>query len=105
MSNVVNRNNQVAKPKFSQVIQSDAIQGLIANTLGDREQVRTFIASISSAVATNPTLQECTPNSVITSALLGESLKLAHSPQMGHYYIVPYNNKKANTKEGQFQIG
>ena len=33
---------------------------LISSTLGDADRTRKFIASISSAVAVNPTLQECT---------------------------------------------
>ena len=47
------------KPKFSVAIQSDMYKNLINQTLGDKERATRFIASISSAVATNQSLQEC----------------------------------------------
>lgn len=64
-----------------------------------------FITSIISAVGTNPQLQECTNQSILSGALLGESLKLSPSPQLGQYYLVPFNNKKAGVKVAQFQLG
>lgn len=88
--------NQVAtteKPKFSVAIRTDAIQTLITRTLGDPKRTARFTASISSVVATNPALQECDPNSVITSALVGEALELPPSPQLGYFYMVPFDNK------------
>jgi recombination protein RecT len=99
--------NEVAnsKPKFSVVIQSDAYKKLINNTLGDQERARRFVASISSAVATNPALQECDSGSILSAALLGESLNLSPSPQLGHYYLVPYKNTKKGTTDAQFQLG
>jgi recombination protein RecT len=99
--------NEIAnsKPKFSVAIQSDAYKKLINNTLGDPERARRFVASISSAVATNPTLQECDSGSILSAALLGESLNLSPSPQLGHYYLVPYKNAKKGTTDAQFQLG
>lgn len=70
-----------------------------------------FITSIVSAVQTNPALQECTKQSILSAALLGESLKLSPSPQLGHYYIVPFKNNKIKDEygnpitEAQFQLG
>ena len=97
-----------SKPKFSVVIQSDTYKKLINNTIGDPKKSQRFIASISSAVATNPTLQECDSVSIISGALLGEALNLSPSPTLGRYYLVPYNCKDANgnvIKKAQFQIG
>lgn len=107
-------NNQVvnSKPKFSVVLQTNTIQKLINNTLGDPNRAQRFIASISSAVANNPALQECDPNTIITGALVGEALGLSPTPQLGQYFLVPYNNKRKDAdgnyytvKEAQFQIG
>ena len=90
MSNQLAVNN---KPKFSVAIQSD---------------------SISSAVATNPDLQQCDAGTILSGALLGESLNLSPSPQLGQYYLVPFNKKTGNkdesgreiyTKVAQFQLG
>lgn len=64
-----------------------------------------FITSIVSAVQTNPALQECTKQSILSAALLGEGLKLSPSPQLGHYYLVPFKNNRQGTTEAQFQLG
>lgn len=94
-----------SKPKFSVVIQSDAYKRLINNTLGDPNKATRFIASISSAVATNPQLQECEPNTIISGALVGAALDLSPSPQLGQYYLVPFKNNKKGTIEAQFILG
>jgi recombinational DNA repair protein RecT len=44
-------------------------------------------------VNNNAALEECTNKSILSGALLGESLKLSPSPQLGHYYLVPFNDK------------
>ena len=96
---------QKMQPKFSVAIQSDMYKKLINNTLGDENRAKRFIASISSAVATNPNLQQCEAGTILSGALLGESLNLSPSPQLGHYYLVPYKNNKSGTTEAQFQLG
>lgn len=100
-------NNQLVtnKPKFSIAIQSDMYKNLINQTLGDKERATRFIASISSAVATNQALQECDAGTILSGALLGESLNLSPSPQLGQYYLVPFNDSKKGYKVAQFQLG
>ena len=99
-------NNLVTnKPKFSVAIQSDTYKNLINQTLGDKDRASRFIASISSAVATNPSLQECDAGTILSGALLGESLNLSPSPQLGQYYLVPYYDSKRGCKVAQFQLG
>lgn len=93
------------KPKFSVAIQSDMYKNLINQTLGDKERATRFIASISSAVATNQALQECDAGTILSGALLGESLNLSPSPQLGQYYLVPFNDSKKGYKVAQFQLG
>ncbi len=88
-----NSNMVAQKPKFSVMIASDSWQKLIRSTLGEPERARRFVASISSAVAVNPALQECVPQTVLAGALLGESLNLSPSPQLGQYYLVPFKSK------------
>ena len=100
MSNVVTN-----KPKFSVAIQSDMYKNLINQTLGDKDRATRFIASISSAVATNQSLQECDAGTILSGALLGESLNLSPSPQLGQYYLVPFNDSKKGYKVAQFQLG
>ena len=75
----------------------------VADVVGKNSD--TFISSIISAVGANDKLKECEPASILSSALLGESLKLSPSPQLGHYYMVPFDNKKKGVKVAQFQLG
>ena len=96
---------QDKKPKFSVMMQQDTIKNLVNNTLGDRKKAEKFTASIISAVAVNPALQECDGATILSGALLGESLALSPSPQLGHYYLVPFKNTKANKTDAQFQLG
>ena len=102
MSNLVKATN---RPKFSVAIQSDMYKNLINQTLGDKDRETRFIASISSAVATNQALQECDAGTILSGALLGESLNLSPSPQLGQYYLVPFNDSKKGYKVAQFQLG
>ena len=81
----------------------DAVKKQINNVIGGKDGQR-FISAIVSAVNTNTALQECTNQSILSGALLGESLKLSPSPQLGHYYLVPYNDKEKG-KVAQFQLG
>lgn len=101
MSNQLTTN----KPKFSVAIQSDMYKNLINQTLCDKDRATRFIASISSAVATNQSLQECDAGTILSGALLGESLNLSPSPQLGQYYLVPFNDSKKGYKVAQFQLG
>ena len=63
------------------------------------------LSSIISAVQTTPALQECTNPSILSAALLGEALNLSPSPQLGQFYMVPFDNRKKGCKEAQFQLG
>lgn len=81
------------KPKFSVAITTKGYQSLISNTLRDPARSRRFTASITSAVAVNPALQECDAGTILAGALLGESLNLSPSPQLGQYYLVPFKQK------------
>ena len=89
----MSKDTSLQKPKFSVAIQTDGYKKLINNTLQDPARAQRFIASISSAVATNPNLQSCDAGTVLAGALLGESLNLSPSPQLGHYYLVPFKDR------------
>ena len=62
------------KMKFSTAITTKGYKQLIANTLTEPKRQARFVAAITSAVGVNPALQECDSKSVISGALLGESL-------------------------------
>lgn len=83
---------------------NEAVKSQINNVVGGKDGQR-FISSIISAVQANPALQECSNPSILSAALLGESLKLSPSPQLGQYYLVPFKNTKKGMTEAQFQLG
>ena len=93
------------KMTFSMAISTPSYQKLINTTLRDEKRASRFVSAITSAVATNPALQECDPSTILSGALLGESLGLSPSPQLGQYYLVPYDDRKAGRKVAQFQLG
>lgn len=95
---------QQKKPTFSNFITSEGIKAKINQMVGSKDGQR-FITSIISAVTVNPALSECDQPSILSAAMLGESLKLSPSPQLGQYYMVPYNDKKRGCKVAQFQLG
>lgn len=88
---------------LSAYLTQDAVKNQINTVIGGKDGQR-FISAIVSATTTNPALQECTNQSILSAALLGESLKLSPSPQLGQYYLVPYNDNKKG-KVAQFQLG
>ncbi|MBQ3326201.1 MAG: recombinase RecT [Clostridia bacterium] len=100
-------NNQLAsnqrKTPLAVYLTQDAVKDQITKVVGGKDGQR-FISAIVSAVQANPELQQCTNPSILSAALLGESLKLSPSPQLGQYYMVPYNDKTRG-KVAQFQIG
>ena len=85
---------------FSVAIQGKGYQNLINNTLRDPAVANRFIASVTSAVSANAELQKCEAGSILSAALLGESLKLSPSPQLGQYYMVPFKQKEKLDKQG-----
>ena len=99
--------NSLAKQKKSNgltaYLTQDAVKNQINSVIGGKNGDR-FISSIVSSVNTNKELQSCTNQSILSAALLGNSLGLSPSPQLGQYYMVPFNDK-AKGKVAQFQLG
>ena len=90
--------NEVAKTEqkkmgIASFLAQEAIKANVESVVGAKDSQR-FISSVVSAVQTNPTLSECTNSSILSAALLGHSLNLPQSPQIGMFYMVPFKNKK-----------
>lgn len=92
------------KTSLTAYLTQDAVKNQISSVVGGKNGTR-FISSIVSAVQATPALQECSNSSILSAALLGESLNLSPSPQLGQFYLVPYDNRSKGAKEAQFQIG
>ena len=79
----------------------EAVKANVESVVGVKDAQR-FISSVVSAVQTNPSLAECTNQSILSAALLGHSLNLPQSPQIGMFYLVPFKNKTGT--EATFQL-
>ena len=97
-------NKPQGKVGFATFCANPAVRQNISNVVGEKHTSQ-FIASVVSAVQTNKALAECTNSSIFSAALLGESLKLSPSPQLGQYFMVPYKDRKTGISEAQFQLG
>ena len=93
--------NAPEKLRFSQFMDAPSTQSFLMQTLGNEQSVQRFGAGIVSAVSVNPALQECVHSTVLAGALLGEALKLSPSPQLGHYYLVPFKQKEKKDANGK----
>lgn len=106
---------QAKRPSFSVAITTEKYKAMVNRSIRDPKEANRFISAITSAVAVNPALQECEPSTVLAGALLGNSLGLSPSPQLGQYYLVPFKNKakfdrsgrmvKPETVDAQFVLG
>lgn len=108
MNEISNTKNQgiasrSAKPSFSTFMSTENVKNMINNVVGKNSDM--FITSIVSAVSTNKDLQSCEQYSILSCALLGTSLNLSPSPQLGQYYLVPYRDNKSGTTRAQFILG
>lgn len=93
-------NLQPQRAAFGVMLTTPKYQAMISRTIRDPARARRFVASITTAVAVNPALQECTNPSILSGALLGESLNLSPSPQLGQYYLVPFKSKAKYDRNG-----
>lgn len=111
MNNLVNLKNTVDNMPIGKFTSQESIRNRAINLLG-KDRALKFLTGITSAVSTNSSLAECTNTSIFNGALLGETLNLSPSPQLGHYYLVPYKkykmdkgNRVLESVTAQFQLG
>lgn len=105
MANQVETRNKVGIATF---LSNDLVRKNVMQVVGPKDAQR-FMSSIISSVQTTPALQECSNQSLLSAALLGEALRLSPSPQLGQFYMVPYKKKDRQGNviscEAQFQMG
>jgi recombination protein RecT len=99
--------NQLAakqeKTTFSAWISNEKRRASLNAILGKNAQQTT--TAIVSAVSNNPGLAECSYDSILACALLGAGLNLSPSPQLGQFYMVPFNDRKTGVKKAVFVLG
>lgn len=100
--------NKLNAVSIGSFMNTNAIKNRINSMMGSERGLR-FITGVTSSVTTNPALAECTNDSIFNAALLGETLGLSPSPQLGQYFLVPYKKKDKTGKvisiTAQFQLG
>ena len=105
----MNNNNAIQKkPKklsFSAMLKTESYQKALHNALSDPKEIQKFTSAITSVVATNPNIANCDSSTILSSALLGHSLGLVPSPQLGQYYMVPFEDKKNHRTTATFVLG
>ena len=104
MTNEITKTSGSNKIGFTSFMTSTVVQKKVNDILGDEKSGKRFISAIVSAVNNNPQLKECDNASILSGALLGESLNLSPSPQLGNYYLVPFKDKDRG-QVATFQLG
>ena len=82
-----------AKMNFSTALKSAPFQDRLKQAIPDPKKRNKFQTAVITAVANNPQMRDCTPQSIFSAALIGGELDLTPSPQMGQYYLVKYGDK------------
>lgn len=93
--------NQLAKKSVTSILSQENIKSRFSEILG--KNANAFMSSIISATKTNPSLSDCEPESVISSAVIAATLNLPIQSNLGFAHIVPY--KKDGLSVAQFQMG
>lgn len=78
------------KLTFSASITGDAMQNLIRKSVAAPEAAARLTATLISAVAASPQLQQCNPASIVAAALRGEGMNLTYGID---YHLVPFGDK------------
>lgn len=113
--------------QFNRYLMNPDMQSYLQTML--RSHKEQFVNNILAVVGNDPKLQGCTPQSLIYAGVKATALGLPLDPNLGHAYLIPYNNKKrydeiqlvadkpneaprevqvrveCSVKEAQFQIG
>lgn len=96
----VARQNQLAiKNFFSSEVAMKKMQELMG------QNAASFATSVLQIVNSNELLKKAAPQSIFNAACMAATLNLPINNNLGFAYIVPYQNRKQNTTEAQFQLG
>ena len=104
MANEVVNTNEKNKLGFTSFMTSSVVQKKVNDIIGNEKDGAKFIANIVASVQANPTLKECSNQSILSCALVAHSLNLSANPTLGQIYMIPYNNKQTGMKEAQIQL-
>lgn len=92
--------NLATLSRIKEALQSVDVKKRFEDMLGARASQ--FVSSLTNCVSQSKALAECSPNSIISSALVAASFDLPIDPNLGFAALVPYNSKTG--KHAQFQM-
>lgn len=104
MNNEIQKSQPKTKLTFSAFMTSNAVTNKINQIIGNEKEGAKFISNIVASVQANPTLRECSHQSILSCALVAHSLNLSANPTLAQIYMIPYNNKQTGIKEAQIQL-
>ena len=78
------------KSEIVEYMRSDIVRERFADALGAERNAAPYITSVLLAVANSDKLQECSYQSIYTSALRAATLRLSCDQSTGQAYLVPY---------------
>lgn len=79
--------------QIKQYARSDDMLARFEEVLGSRREASAYISSVLLAVANNQALMNCSPASIMTSAMRAATLRISCDPSLGHAYIIPFKDK------------
>ena len=89
--------NGMQKEGLSKALANPNYQRMLETAIADPKERNTFVRDLMAAVNSNPNIKNCTPDSLIVSALQFSTYKFPFG--LGYAYIIPYGQK------AQFQMG
>ena len=95
--------NEISKAPVKDYFAKDFVKNKLNELLG--KNAATFATSVLQVVNSNALLVNADPSSVFSAACMAATLDLPINNSLGFAYIVPFNNRKANKVEAQFQLG
>lgn len=93
-----------ARNTFSAFMGSESVKRKIGEIIGSKKGDG-FITSIVASVSNNPVLATCDNGTILSAGLQGAALDLSPSPALGHFYMVPFEDRKNGRTVATFQIG
>lgn len=99
-----NQSAVAARNTFSAFMAGEGVKRKIGEIIAGKKGDG-FITSIVACVSNNPALANCDNGTILSAGLQGAALDLSPSPALGHFYMVPFEDRKNSRTVATFQIG
>lgn len=103
MATPANTQNTAVSSTVKSFFDKPSVKAKLSELLN--KNAASFTTSVLQIVNSNAMLAKAEPMSIFNAACMAATLNLPINNNLGFAYIVPFNNKKQNKVEAQFQIG